>query len=428
MQEQPASREDAVLNRNYRLHTSIYSGIEHVRTLSPSVGEKLNRTRTQGQTATNELPIVIAVMGMTGAGKSTFIHKVTGLDTGIGHDMASKTKEVKIYKTERHGREVWFLDTPGFDDTRASDAETLGMITKELADQHRAGLKVNGVIYLHSILENRMKGTANKNIHMLLQMVGLDNLKNVTVASTMWDALRDKAEGERREADLKKNYWNQFENWLATITRVEDPNNLASYTDIVDDLMKKNGVTLQITHEVVDEGKTLEETSAGREILSEVEKATKELKDQIADLNKELSEAKTNASAEMAKLIKLMEDEKIERMEELRQAASDRAILLMTAEELRKDLAVRGGDNQMPGPCPSQEDRIAEYERLVNLAADFFERGRMESALYYFTQALTLATNVFGPNDWRTLECKYNVDTIDSCWIGTNADTGYTGR
>lgn len=107
------------------------------------------------------------------------------------------------------------------------------LISKELADQHLAGLKFNGVIYLHSILENRMKGTVTKYIRMLLRLVGLDNMKNVTVASTMWDALQDKSDGVRRELDLKK-YWNQFESFGTTITRVENPNNMSSYMDIVD--------------------------------------------------------------------------------------------------------------------------------------------------------------------------------------------------
>ncbi|KAM0228902.1 hypothetical protein ACHAPO_010426 [Fusarium lateritium] len=35
--------------------------------------------------------IVIAVMGVTGAGKSTFIHDVTGQTVGIGHGLASHT-------------------------------------------------------------------------------------------------------------------------------------------------------------------------------------------------------------------------------------------------------------------------------------------------------------------------------------------------
>lgn len=190
-------------------------------------------------------------------------------------------------------------------------------------------------------------------------------------------------------------------------------------------------MTLQITHEIIDEGKCLEETGAGQEILSEAQKATQELKGQIADLNNELGEVEANASAERERIINLMEKEKVEVAEQLRQAASDRAILLMTVEDLRKDLSVRGGGEggaPLPGPQPWQEDRTAEYNRLVNLAADFVERSRVESALYYFTQALTLTTNIFGPNDWRTLGCKKNVDIIDSSWMGTNVDTGYTGR
>ena len=37
----------------------------------------------------SEKSILIAVMGMTGAGKTTFISKITGLDMEIGHGLKS---------------------------------------------------------------------------------------------------------------------------------------------------------------------------------------------------------------------------------------------------------------------------------------------------------------------------------------------------
>jgi hypothetical protein len=37
----------------------------------------------------HETPIIIAVMGVTGSGKSSFIEKVSGLKTGIGHGLKS---------------------------------------------------------------------------------------------------------------------------------------------------------------------------------------------------------------------------------------------------------------------------------------------------------------------------------------------------
>lgn len=101
--------------------------------------------------------IVIAVMGITGTGKSTFIHNVTQQDVVIGTGIESQTQEVAVIKTILEGKEVWFIDTPGFDDTHRTDAQVLDQVGSCLGSNYADGVKINGVIYLHRITDNRMQ-------------------------------------------------------------------------------------------------------------------------------------------------------------------------------------------------------------------------------------------------------------------------------
>lgn len=61
------------------------------------------------------LPIVwIAVMGVTGSGKSTFIQTATGdRSVGVNHGLRSCTREVEVHSVRIDGLQVNLIDTPG---------------------------------------------------------------------------------------------------------------------------------------------------------------------------------------------------------------------------------------------------------------------------------------------------------------------------
>jgi len=61
------------------------------------------------------LPVVwIAVMGVTGSGKSTFIQTATGdRSVGVNHGLRSCTREVEVHSTRVDGFLVNLIDTPG---------------------------------------------------------------------------------------------------------------------------------------------------------------------------------------------------------------------------------------------------------------------------------------------------------------------------
>jgi len=78
--------------------------------------------------------IVIAVMGATGSGKTTFINLLSGSTLRIGKGLQSCTSVVQAAAPfELDGRQVILIDMPGFDDTTKSDTTILKMIANFLA-------------------------------------------------------------------------------------------------------------------------------------------------------------------------------------------------------------------------------------------------------------------------------------------------------
>ncbi|CAE6462528.1 unnamed protein product [Rhizoctonia solani] len=79
-------------------------------------------------------PHYIAMYGGTGVGKSTFVNDASGTDVmPVGHDLPSCTQQVmasEIFKVD--GQNIVLFDTPGFDDTTISDADTLKRIAEFL--------------------------------------------------------------------------------------------------------------------------------------------------------------------------------------------------------------------------------------------------------------------------------------------------------
>jgi len=156
---------------------------------------------------------IIAVIGASGSGKSTFINSAAGREyLKVGHSLTPCTTEitaVPVPHPRDHNKSVIFVDTVGFEDTYKSDSEILNMTATWLREQYHARRYVDGVIYLHSIRWERMNSTSYRNIKAFMQVCGEDALSSVVLVTTKWR--KDERElQENRELQLRDLYWGKM--------------------------------------------------------------------------------------------------------------------------------------------------------------------------------------------------------------------------
>jgi energy-coupling factor transporter ATP-binding protein EcfA2 len=284
-------------------------------------------------------PIVIFVTGETGVGKSTFIRHTTGLDVKVsdkleackrrcasnpnGQFLIVKTGTQKVQLFQIPGTNVYLADSPGFGDTYRNDASILAAVDSCLADTFKQDIKLAGVLFLHSLLEARMKSGAMKNLLMFKKMVGAGNLHKCRLITTKW-SLQDRAISEQRETELRTNpnFWKPLIERGAQIDRFGD--SMDSAIAIIRPLLEGPGVVLQLTKETQVKGLKLEATDAGKEVNEDLQKAKEVHLQELADLEGLHEVAMAEKDKELAKHIKEQEA-KVEA--ELKQLEEEKKVL-----------------------------------------------------------------------------------------------------
>jgi len=116
-------------------------------------------------------PKIILVVGATGAGKSHFVREVSGQEIQVGHNLNSCSQHTEEVCCDIAGQPVLILDTPGFDDTERSDFQVLTEVAESLARLYKDDFRVSGILYLHNILENRVRGSSLKNLQIFEKLL-----------------------------------------------------------------------------------------------------------------------------------------------------------------------------------------------------------------------------------------------------------------
>ncbi|KAF8811580.1 hypothetical protein BYT27DRAFT_7252672 [Phlegmacium glaucopus] len=237
--------------------------------------------------------IIIAVMGPTGSGKSTFINVITGFETGVGHNLESCTSEVsnvRLSMPELAYGDLVFVDTPGFDDTQKSDVDILKMVADWLKSTYAKDILLSGLLYFHRISDNRMAGTPLKNLRMFEELCGKNAFENVILATTMWDEI-DETTGVARERELKSKYWKAMLDRNSRTSRfLRTRESAFTLIDpLIDAANKRSSVLLQ--QEMVDMRKKLPATSAGQELFSKMELLVRQREELLNRIRNEMKRA-----------------------------------------------------------------------------------------------------------------------------------------
>ncbi|KAF8811579.1 P-loop containing nucleoside triphosphate hydrolase protein [Phlegmacium glaucopus] len=228
-------------------------------------------------------------MGPTGAGKSTFINKVAGIEgTEVGHGLKSCTHTVQIVRCldTQQNRRVVLVDTPGFNDTNVSDLDTLRMVASWLKITYQKDIRLAGLLFFHRISDNRMGGSPMKYLKMFQNLCGNEALKNVVLVTTMWDEVEDE-EGRNRETELTAKYWNSMLELGCRTSRFY--NNTQSAWDIVSQFQDAR-CTVLLQKELVDLRLELSETSAGRTLFSMLIEFIKRIKELLTQIEAKLKQ------------------------------------------------------------------------------------------------------------------------------------------
>ncbi|ETS75752.1 hypothetical protein PFICI_12696 [Pestalotiopsis fici W106-1] len=260
--------------------------------------------------------ILIAVMGITGSGKSTFISHCTRHSISASAGLHSEpddldTQEVSVYPCKADiGDNIYLIDTPGFDDTELDDAQVLRKIATWVGETYQQKIYLRGILYLHRIIDIRMQGAAIRNLFMFKKLCGQNAIKNIILVTTMWEDVKPEA-GQQRENELRTTpqYWGEMIAKGASMVRHQ--NNHNSARSIIQTLLNKTTkTTLAIQREMVDEKKELQDTSAGRELDGILNQQREHFLRQIEDLKRDMTEAREMQDRESQEQIRLLQEQR----------------------------------------------------------------------------------------------------------------------
>ncbi|KAH7146868.1 P-loop containing nucleoside triphosphate hydrolase protein [Dactylonectria estremocensis] len=255
---------------------------------------------------------IILVLGVTGAGKSYFLNQLKSHSVEEGHSLRSETTQcnaVQIFLDYEEKRSITVVDTPGFDDTTRPHGEVLAEITEFLAAQHTLGVPLRGLLYLHKITDNRMTGSSITYLRLLESLVGDHALENLILVTTMWNKLRDEDRGQalRHEQELLDDYWGPMEEKGSYVAQFDGTPDSA-YA-LIFQLAGKDSVVLDVQKEIMDEDRTVITTSAGKDLMRQLEEDREAYRLRAAKLGSQLRR-ESDAEPRNKDLIRQLREEK----------------------------------------------------------------------------------------------------------------------
>jgi len=141
----------------------------------------------------------ILVIGMTGAGKSSFVNYITGKNIcKVSNKASSCTHEYQMVDMIYGNKSLSFIDTPGLDDPKL-DSKNI----KELIKYRNTVPRINTVIYCQKLDDNRFCGAALILFNLMKTLYGEIVFKHLII-------VRTKSDKEHRDFKSNKNASTDF--------------------------------------------------------------------------------------------------------------------------------------------------------------------------------------------------------------------------
>ena len=125
---------------------------------------------------------------------------------------------------------------------------------------------------------------------MFAKLCGDDPLRNIVLATTMWDRVQD-SKGEARQAELERKYWKEMLDHGSQTrrfnTRLDGDGGFNSAWKIIDAIPNKAIDILLLQDELLNLKRQLSETQAGMALYDQLQKLLAEHKDTLRKLREE---------------------------------------------------------------------------------------------------------------------------------------------
>ncbi|KAK4450381.1 GTP-binding protein A [Podospora aff. communis PSN243] len=237
--------------------------------------------------------VLIALMGITGAGKTTFVSVASGrTDLNIGYGVDPCTQIPQAIPMELDGYRIKLIDTPGFDDDARTDVEIMEDVGRWLVKEgYVKGHQMDGLILLQPITYNRVGGSERRRTRLLQKILGNDAYKRVVIATTMWDDINNpEAMQARLDARSKEGgVWGDMCRGGATVLR-HDNNQESAHRiirTIIEQSKKYGKMKPSVQLELMANNGRVVETAAGKELQDQLEKEIEFIMDQIHEHNRD---------------------------------------------------------------------------------------------------------------------------------------------
>jgi AIG1 family len=226
------------------------------------------------------LPVAFLLIGLTGEGKTSFINTLAGANLRLSHSAHAATSTTTKTLCQIDGVDVEFVDTPGFNSASASDVTVLLDITNWIKNHYGSSRRIVAALYLFSIQNARVTPSEFRTLRLFRELIGDGNMSNVGLVSTNWNSTAADT-AELREGWLKEEYWAEMVKGGATTYRCG--NDFESGYRIVKEFLQREPVQLKIQEEMTD-GKSLNDTDAGKEVCRQLTDAMREKEDIAKEL------------------------------------------------------------------------------------------------------------------------------------------------